>query len=367
MKVCWIVRVPVVERDRRLYSPLAGVRMRTILPVEELQRRGHDAYILQLPDSGLLDGPALAALESCDAAFFGPLLPAPKLSIDDSASAVFALLERLQKRGVKTLADIHDDHFEVPGRIAYFTGLAQKADAVIVNSTAMAKLVASITNRPTRVIGDPYEGQHGEARFDPAAGTDWMGRIFRWRARRLQLAWFGHQSNLQTIFDLADTLAASGIRWPVQISIVSKDGFGAREFCEVFNHYHGGRCRVTFTAWSPEATQRALDDCDLAVVPGDVNLRKTTVKSANRVAEILRAGRLAVAFPIPSYLEFAAHAWIGEDIVGGIEWAMAHPDEARARIRAGQDHVEQKFSPQALGGQWQDALLDVLSRPGKSA
>ena len=120
---------------------------------------------------------------------------------------------------------------------------------------------------------------------------------------------------------------------------------------------------MKFAAWSPAATQQALRDCDLAVIPGDVTLRKTAVKSANRMAEILRAGRLAVAYPIPSYLEFAAHAWIGEDIIAGIEWAMTHRDEARARIRKGQAYVEDKFSPQALGRQWQNALREILASP----
>ena len=33
MKVAWLVRVPIGERDGQLYSPLAGVRMRTIVPM----------------------------------------------------------------------------------------------------------------------------------------------------------------------------------------------------------------------------------------------------------------------------------------------------------------------------------------------
>jgi hypothetical protein len=153
------------------------------------------------------------------------------------------------------------------------------------------------------------------------------------------------------------------MRWPVDISLVSRDGFGAREFCEVFNHHHGGRCRAKFIEWSPASTRRALHGCDLAVVPGDPKLRKTAVKSPNRVVEILRAGRFAVAYSIPSYTEFAGYAWIGEDVVAGIAWAMQNRNEVRARILAGQDYIEQKFSPQILGAQWQDALRELLVQP----
>ena len=363
MKVGWLVRVPIAERDGRPYSPLAGVRMRTLMPMAELQRAGHDARIVQLPDSGVADASALALLESCDAVFCGPLLPAPDQSIDDSAVAVFALLDRLRARGIKTLADIHDDHFEVPGRIEYFTGLVRKVGAVFVNSEAMVALVAQYTQRPVKVIGDPYEGPRGEAQFDPAAGSKWTDRLLPWRARRVQVTWFGHQSNLQPVYALAQAIVDERMRWPVDITLVSRDGFGAREFCEIFNHHHGGRCRAKFVEWSPEATHRALHGCDLAVVPGDSQLRKTAVKSPNRVVEILRAGRFAVAYPVPSYRPFAGYAWIGEDVVAGIAWAMGNRNEVRARIRAGQDYVEQKFSPQAIGGQWQDALGELLAQP----
>jgi hypothetical protein len=360
MRICWIVRVPIVERAGQPYSPLAGVRMRVLTPVMELQRAGVDAHISQLPDSGVPDGTALRVLESCNAVGLGPILPAPGQSIDDSAAAVFKLLEHLQQCGIKTFADIHDDHFEVPGRVRYFTGLVERADAVFVNSAAMAELVAKYTPRPLKVIGDPYEGPRGDVRFDPAAGRSWMDKIMPWRAPRLQLAWFGHQSNLQPAYDLAQSIADVRIAWPVSLTLVSRDGFGAREVGEIFNHHHGGRCRVNFVDWSPEATRDALAACDLAVVPADPGLRKTAVKSPNRVVEVLRAGRLPIAYPIPGYMEFADYGWIGEDLVAGIVWAMQHRSDVCARIRAGQNYVERNFSPEAIGAQWLAALPSLM-------
>ncbi|HEV7821192.1 MAG TPA: hypothetical protein VGO84_08420 [Burkholderiales bacterium] len=360
MKICWLVRVPISERAGQPYSPLAGVRMRVLMPMIELQRAGLDANITQLPDSGVPDANALRMLESSDAAFFGPVLPAPSQSIDDSAPAVFKLLEHLQQRGIQTLADIHDDHFEVPGRIEYFTGLVEKVDAVFVNSAAMAELVAKYTRRPLHIVGDPYEGPRGDAQFDPAAGQSWTDRIMPWRAPRLQLAWFGHQSNLQPVYDLAQKIADARIAWPVDLTLVSRDGFGAREFGEVFNHHHGGRCRLKFVEWSLDETRRVLDECDCAVVPADSRLRKTAVKSPNRIVEVLRAGRLPIAFPIPSYAEFARYGWIGEDVVAGIVWAMQHRDAALSRIKAGQAYVEQNFSAGSIGVQWRTALESLV-------
>ena len=52
-----------------------------------------------------------------------------------------------------------------------------------------------------------------------------------------------------------------------------------------------------------------------------------------------------------------------EDVVAGIAWAMQNRDAVRTRIRVGQDYVEQKFSPHAIGVQWQDELRELLSQP----
>jgi len=150
MKVAWLVRVPIGERDGQLYSPLAGVRMRTIVPMLELKRRGHAASIVQLPDTGVPAAAALAALEASDAVFFGPVLPAPGQSIDDAAAGVFALLEHLRARGITALADIHDDHFEVPGRIQYFTGLVRKA--ALLRAMPVLDNIPSTDVRGTRVL-----------------------------------------------------------------------------------------------------------------------------------------------------------------------------------------------------------------------
>jgi hypothetical protein len=95
-------------------------------------------------------------------------------------------------------------------------------------------------------------------------------------------------------------------------------------------------------------------------VPADPGLRKTAVKSPNRVTEVLRAGRLPIAYPIPAYIEFADYGWIGEDIVTGIVWAMQHRSDVRVRIKAGQNYVERNFSPAAIGAQWLAALPSLM-------
>ena len=106
------------------------------------------------------------------------------------------------------------------------------------------------------------------------------------------------------------------------------------------------------TAWSPEATEAALARCDLVVIPHETRAAWSKGKSHNRLVTAIRAGRFAIASPIPTYLELAAHAWIGADLAAGLGWALAHPEDAAERLRAGQRVVEERFSPEAVGRKW---------------
>src|ERR1043166_2011569 len=319
MNICWITRAAIVEREGRPYSGHAAVRMRALMPADELRRRGHQTRVLQLPDDF---GAALPV--SCEVAVLDQLLPVGTETVDAAGVRMLALIAELQRDGAKVVADIHDDHFSVPGKSVYFRALVQAADAVTASTWPMAQVIAAHSGRPVHVIGDPYEGPRGQPQFAPVGGHRWLRGLRRAfgsaQARRLELAWFGHQSNLHTIYDLAQQLAPLGKRWPMRITLVCASGFGAEDFSEMFNHYHGRHCRIAFSPWSLETTWQALRDCDLAVIPSAVERQVKQVKSANRLIEILQAGKLPVAHPLPAYQPFAAYAWIGADIAAGIEW-----------------------------------------------
>jgi hypothetical protein len=98
----------------------------------------------------------------------------------------------------------------------------------------------------------------------------------------------------------------------------------------------------------------------LCALPVDLASESKSAKSANRLVEALRAGRLAVASPLAAYQEFAASARIDENIVQGIQWALDHPAEVVQRIRTGQAATEEKYSPAAVARQWQQTMVGLI-------
>jgi hypothetical protein len=109
-----------------------------------------------------------------------------------------------------------------------------------------------------------------------------------------------------------------------------------------------------------------MRQCDLVLIPGDPADPLKSGVSSNRVAEALRAGRLPVASPLPSYLPLGECAWLGDDLVAGIAWAMANRGEVLARIRRGQALVAEKLNPETIGRQWR-TLFENLAAPRTGA
>jgi glycosyltransferase involved in cell wall biosynthesis len=240
----------------------------------------------------------------------------------------------------------------------YWRELVRRVDLVVAGSDQLAELVRAHTAVPVTTIGDPVEGARAEARFAPPPARNWFARLSGATTRPLSLLWYGHQSNLDEVAAFLPALRA----WiagqdrvdSVELELVSASGFGAEEAAARIGLE--GALRMRFTSWSMAAQQQALRDCDLVVIPATVDAAQKRVKTANRLTEALWAGRPVLAHAVPSYLEFADCAWIGEDLAAGLDVALRHPEAVVRQVRAGQDLVGRRYSPEAVGALWAQAV-----------
>ncbi len=79
------------------------------------------------------------------------------------------------------------------------------------------------------------------------------------------------------------------------------------------------------------------------------------------MVESIRAGRLAVAFPLSQYFELADYCWLGKRMSEGVNWAFAHPEEAVARITAGQSYIDTRFAPAVVARKWLGLFRNLLA------
>jgi hypothetical protein len=271
-----------------------------------------------------------------------------KLFLDVEPAAWLDACARMKKSGGRLVLDICDYPFadKPPAVPRFYAEALRQCDAVTVNSARMAELMARHTALSPQVIEDAILAAPRRPEFAP-------GKV-------IELLWFGHINNLRYLDRMMDALAGYSAAQRCRLNIVTEPGLGVEQAVRNITASCAPRFEVRFTAWSLEATRVALRQCDLVLIPGDpVDPLKSGV-SSNRLGEALQAGRLPVASPLASYLPFGEAAWLGDDLVAGIEWAMANRSEVLARVARGQALVGEKLAPERIGRQWR-ALFESLA------
>src|SRR5262249_22966683 len=157
------------------------------------------------------------------------------------------------------VVDVSDNpfhHKSAPTQQFYQEALTL-ADAVVVNSDRMAQLVAPWSSRPAVVIEDAVLEQPAAPRFAP--GT------------MLKLLWFGHQSNLRYLLAHLDALTAFSREKRCRMTLVSAPNYGAESIVRELQTRFSPFLEARFVPWSLDATRKALDACDLVLIPSNAD------------------------------------------------------------------------------------------------
>lgn len=348
--VAFVTTLPQVHRvnsGQSYFSHTASTRLRVLIPAQELARR---APVWLVPLETFAADPSLRGLQPLGAVVIG------KLAVP-SVTHHEALLRRLvgQMGDIASTtplyADLSDDYAALASALGepflaeYQAGLGACC-TFTVPCHALADAVRRDAKRGLEIIEDPYESS--------AAGV--MHLV---EGAPLKLAWFGNLGEVnapqleEALFGIARGLADRPLRFELVADATQQPR--VRTMAERMHRVHP-HAEIAFTPWSLEATQSALERCNFVLLPQEHRTAWARVKSHNRLVTAIRAGRLAIASPIPAYEELADYAWVGEDLLAGLRWGMSHPDEAASRVSAGQRHVEQRFSPAAVGARWAQAL-----------
>jgi len=320
-----------------LDCPLASARLRMGVAAREWKRRGNRNVFRTLDAAGA--GIDWDAFEVC---------VVPKFFFDFPLEPWLDACRAASRSRTRLVLDICDYPFQKPSAVpAFYTEALKICDVVTVNSERMAELMAPHTVRRPSVIEDAVLGAMADAAFAPA--------------KRVELLWFGHPTNLRYLHAARDALAQFAARRPCRLTVVTQDSAEVRGWIEAINGRFMPALEARFVPWSLQSTRAALEGCDVVLIPSDPSDPLKAGASANRIAEALNAGRFPVASPLRSYLPFAEAAWLGADLAEGIRWALANPGEVLARIRRGQALVSEKFAADRTGRQWGD-LLEHLAR-----
>jgi len=341
VKALWLVAPVVMQFASRddpeqalLTCPMASARLRIAVAALEWKRRGNENVFL---DPGAID------LRQDINWKVARVCVVPKYYHDAPLRPWLDACSKAKSSGCRLVIDISDYPFKKPPPVpAFYSDVLRICDAVVVNSERMAELMTPHTAHRPLIIEDAILGSPGEPAFAPAG--------------RVELLWFGHPTNLPYLDAHRDPLVRFAMRRRCRLTVVTLEGYGAERLTQEIEARFAPAFEARFIPWSLEATQNALKECDIVLIPSDPADPLKAGASANRVAEALNAGRFPVASPLPSYLPFGEAAWLGQDLVQGIEWALANRDEVLSRIRRGQALVAEKFAANKIGRQWRELI-----------
>jgi hypothetical protein len=343
-----------VDPDQPYYSTLASMRLRLVAPARALARLGPVAII---PLEQALQDPGLAAFDSPGTIVMGKLASSDVVRLAPQLSTLTDWL-RSPGPGVRAFADLSDNYaafgkeMQHPFPEEYQRRLGE-ACPLIVPCAGLAEELAPWAVRGVHVVEDPWESP----RQNPPRVAS---------GERVRMLWFG-MAGVMTFQHMRGAfveLLRSLHELPLTFTIVTSEHRAefVRDLEQALRRAHAD-LEFRFLPWTLETTWRAIDECDFVLLPNDTAASWSRGKSHNRMVEAIRGGRLAVASPIPSYVELERFAWVGDSLAEGIRWALAHPREAERRIAAGQAAIASRFSPDAVGRRWCE-VLGVAGRDG---
>ena len=275
----------------------------------------------------------------------------PKFTGDLPVQLWLDALGAAKTTGQRLVIDVCDYPFRTDkGAVpAFYRAALSLADAVVVNSMRMAEQMTPHFGKPVTVIEDAVLGESAVPRFAPVP------------SERLNLLWFGHPSNLRFLEPWIRTLIEQGPK-PCRLTVVTQDGYGVKEAAANLSAQLAPSFEMVFVEWSLQATRRELERCDLTLLPSDPADARKSGASANRLAEVLHAGRFVVASPLHSYLAFSEMAWVGENLLEGLQWSLANREAVMARIHKGQALVREKYAMNAIGLEWREFFAALTTK-----
>jgi hypothetical protein len=199
---------------------------------------------------------------------------------------------------VPVVYDVVNDHFASKRE---YREMCSVADRITCASDVMADVVWKHTGIEATVIDDPYEN----AELEPLCYGNGV-------------AWFGHSANISSIRPYTE----------IPGLVVCSNVAGA-------------------VPWSPVNELLTLSGCAVVLVTGN-----NPGASSNRIVKALRAGRFVVTpGGVESWDRFKDFIWVG-NVREGIAWALNNREEACNKIKAGQEWVRSRYSPEVIGSQW---------------
>lgn len=335
-------------------SEVASTRIRALPTIGALRRMGLDAELYRQEDS----------------------VPHVLVLGKRYDTGSIRLARALRDLGTVVVLDLCDNHFyadpqtvESESRGQRLREAIRSVDAVVASTPTLAAMISAECPQapPITVIGDAVESPSDASTVSWASHPLDEWRLYRHRAslvsdagRPTRLVWFGHHGSefaaggMYDLRRIALILRQVSEEFPLCLSIISNH----RAKFEQLRSELGIQCH--YLPWSIHSFSRAMRLHDIALIPVGIN-PFTACKTNNRLATALQHGLAVAADPVPSYLEFADAAELG-DWEGGLRRLCSDPSYRQQLISLGRERLLRDWSINTIANQWMTFLKRVAGQ-----
>lgn len=335
---------------------VASTRIRCLNPLAELQAQG---YPIELFNRRRADEYAAVVYSK---------------RYDD---ATYDEAKALQKRGVRVVLDLCDNHFYNPNGLASLRSAAAQlrrmmalADALVASTAAMADVMRAelSTPRSITIIEDAVETEIRGVR-SPFWQRWWESREVAILLRRLAagyrdgrtpLVWFGIHGGPNAKYGMLDLLKLRPLleklsrSYPLSLTVISNS---RKKYNRAIKSWP---FPTHYLNWSADTLFTALRAHAIAVIPVSEN-PFTRCKSNNRLALSLNVGLAVVADSIPSYQDFAEVCCL-DNWETGLENYLFDSELRRRHVERGQTIIARDWSPRQLGEKWRNFFDTLIAK-----
>lgn len=242
-----------------------------------------------------------------------------------------------------------------PDFLRTLTSMISLADAVIC-STEEQKRDLLPHNRNVFVSFDHFQDDIDTVKTDYG------------RQERLRLVWEGQAVGLHNLRLIAPVLNA--LRDRIELHVVTDPvryrylkRYGATPSLRILEGIH---CPIVFRTWDKESFSRNVAECDVAVIPIDLDDAFMTGKPENKLVLLWQIGMPALVSPTPSYRRAAEAAGI-DMLCGSLdEWrdkllalAGAPAETLREIGEKGRAHALEHYSPEEFRTRFDRAFESI--------
>lgn len=334
---------------RRRTLSVAGIRIRCHAVMRELRRQG------------------------CEVEWFDPEQPWRYRAVvlhKHYDAKTLGVVEQLKQSGVRVIFDLCDNHFYNPRNLPEWDRraddlrrMAQRADAVVVSTEALADIVARecALPAPPTVIPDALDELSDvpvslKNRLRQALPARLLMRRVRSSRKqgRTALLWFGNHGSpyadggMLDLLGLREALESLNRRLPLHLTVLSNN----RDKFE--QNFQGWSFPVIYGAWSAQHFAAIAALHTVALIPAQDN-PFTRVKSENRVVTAFAHGLAVVADPVPSYRAFS-------DALAFGNWAQSIERYARdeglrnRHVQAGRLRAQELCGIETIARRWRELI-----------